>query len=424
MADVDDPVARLDTYIASDSDWIDLDLTVSTDAGQTVVAPGEVQRRWEDGGRPHARFTASRVLDFYSVLSARYAVTTSRWGEVAIEILHHPDHRWNLERMAAGAQAALAFCSERFGPYPYRTLRIVEFPAYAAYAQAFPATIPFSEGIGFIARVDPADPRDIDYPFYVTAHEVAHQWWAHQLIGGAVQGSTMLSESFSQYTALMVMKQALGEPRMRRFLRYELDHYLGGRAGERESEQPLARAEGQQYLHYHKGSLAMYALQDRLGQDLVDRVLGEYIADRRWQDPPYTTTSEFLARLRAAAGEAHQGLIDDLFTRIVFHDNRTTDAWCRRRPDGAYDLTLTVTVRKVVSDGHGVESDVPPDADMDVGALDADGSLMHRERRSVPAGESTVTLVVPRRPAHAGIDPLSILIDREPDDNLAPVTER
>ena len=33
---------------------------------------------------------------------------------------------------------------------------------------SFPSTIPFSESIGFIARI--ADPdEDIDYPFYVTA---------------------------------------------------------------------------------------------------------------------------------------------------------------------------------------------------------------------------------------------------------------
>jgi ABC-type cobalamin/Fe3+-siderophores transport system ATPase subunit len=79
----------------------------------------------------------------------------------------------------------------------------------------FPNTIPYSEAIGFIARVDPNDPDDIDYPYYVTAHEVAHQWWAHQVIGGNVQGATMLSETLAQYSALMVMKQKFGGDQMR-----------------------------------------------------------------------------------------------------------------------------------------------------------------------------------------------------------------
>ena len=42
------------------------------------------------------------------------------------------------------------------------------------------------------------DPDDIDYVYYVTAHEVAHQWWAHQVIGARVQGATMLDETFAR----------------------------------------------------------------------------------------------------------------------------------------------------------------------------------------------------------------------------------
>lgn len=54
---------------------------------------------------------------------------------------------------------------------------ILEFPGYADFAQAFPNTIPYSETLGFVAdlRGD-----SLDYVFYTTAHEVAHQWWGHQ----------------------------------------------------------------------------------------------------------------------------------------------------------------------------------------------------------------------------------------------------
>ena len=41
----------------------------------------------------------------------------------------------------------------------------------------------------------------------------------------------MLSESLAQYSSLMVMKQQATAPtQMRRFLKYELDRYLAGRA--------------------------------------------------------------------------------------------------------------------------------------------------------------------------------------------------
>src|SRR5204862_2016083 len=144
-------------------------------------------------------------------------------------------------RMIDAVKKSLEYYSANFGPYQYHQLRIVEFPRYAAFAQSLPNTIPFSESIGFIARVE--GPDDVDYPFYVTAHEVAHQWWAHQLIGANVQGSTLLSESLAQYSALMVQEKEYGRDKMRRFLKYGLDRYLGDRGGERGQETPLVRAE-------------------------------------------------------------------------------------------------------------------------------------------------------------------------------------
>ena len=86
---------------------------------------------------------------------------------------------------------------------------------------------------------------DIDYPYYVTAHELAHQWWGHQVAGGNVQGGTMLVETLAQYSALMVMKQKYGEAKMQRFLQYELDRYLLGRSTEQKKELPLSRVENQ-----------------------------------------------------------------------------------------------------------------------------------------------------------------------------------
>ena len=141
--------------------------------------------------------------------------------------------------MIAATKAGLDYFTTAFGPYQHQQFRIIEFPRYAAFAQSFPNTIPYSEGIGFIARVRPDDPEDIDYPYYVTAHELAHQWWGHQVPGGNVQGETMLVETLAQYSALMVMKRKYGEAKMQRFLRYELDRYLLGRSTEQKKELPL-----------------------------------------------------------------------------------------------------------------------------------------------------------------------------------------
>ena len=52
------------------------------------------------------------------------------------------------------------------------------------------------------AIADLTDKDSIDYVFYVTAHEMAHQWWGHQVIGADVQGQTMLMESMSKVLRL------------------------------------------------------------------------------------------------------------------------------------------------------------------------------------------------------------------------------
>ena len=86
---------------------------------------------------------------------------------------------------------------------------------------------------------------------------MAHQYWAHQVVGADMQGGTLSSETLAQYSALMVMKKRFGPDQIRRFLKYELDSYLSNRKSEAVEELPLMRVENQGYIHYRKGSLAM-----------------------------------------------------------------------------------------------------------------------------------------------------------------------
>ena len=151
---------------------------------------------------------------------------------------------------------SLDYYVANFGPYYHKQVRIIEFPRYASFAQAFPGTMPYSESIGFIAKIE--DEEDIDMVFYVVAHEMAHQYWAHQVVGAEMQGATMLSETFAQYSALMVMEKEYGRDAMKKFLKYEMDDYLRDRGSERLKELPLMKVENQGYVHYNKGSLVMY----------------------------------------------------------------------------------------------------------------------------------------------------------------------
>jgi aminopeptidase N len=355
------------------------------------------------------------------VQSARYAVKHDWWQDVGIEIYYHPGHEYNLDRINKGAKDALEYYTKNFSPYQHKILRVVEFPRYEAYAQSFPNTIPFSESLGFIAKVDDKNPKDIDYPFYVTAHEVAHQWWAHQLVGGNTRGATVLSETLSEYSALMVMKKQFGPDKMRRFLRYDLNHYLMGRAIENKKELPLADNENQDYIHYRKGSLAMYLLQDILGEDKINAVLKDLLAQYAYHNAPYPSVTVLVDGLRKITPPDQAYLIDDLFNAIVLYDNRALSASARKRPDGKYEVTLKVHASKLRADELGAEKEVPLRDLIDVGIDDKDGNSLLRERKLITQKESTYSLVTSGRPAKAGIDPDNKLIDRKPDDNMIPV---
>jgi aminopeptidase N len=180
------------------------------------IAPGYLQKEWRENGRRYFHYkTEAPILSFWSYLSARYEVRRGQWKDVPIEVYYHPSHPYNVDRMIDGVKKSLTYFTEHFSPCQHRQVRILEFPRYERFAQSFPNTIPFSESIGFIASLE--DPEDIDYVFYVTAHEIAHQWWAHQVIGGDVQGATV-------YTTAMELVERLraAAPEERRSLIHDL----------------------------------------------------------------------------------------------------------------------------------------------------------------------------------------------------------
>jgi hypothetical protein len=421
MPKLEDDAARMSNGFAS-ADWINLDTTVSTSADQIALAPGYLQRDWVDKGRHYYHYkTDAPILPYFCYLSARWQIKRGEWHGIPIEIYYDAQHGYNVRRMIEATQKSLDYYTQNFSPYQFRQVRILEFPGYSQFAQSFSNTIPFSESIGFIA--DLRDPENIDYVMYVTAHEMAHQWWAHQVIGGNVQGQNMLAESMSQYSALMVMEKEYGPTKMRKFLKYELDRYLRGRGGELVEELPLMRVENQPYIHYSKGSLVFYRLKDEIGEENLNRALAKFVHDKAFQRPPYTTTKEFLEYVRAVTPPEKQSLITDLFERIVFYDDRVLDATAKKRPDGKYDVKIHYTAAKFETDGKGAEKPLPVDDWMDVGVFskrkDPDGERppLEVEKQHITASEGTITLVVDEEPAEAGVDVYNKLIDRVPDDN-------
>ncbi len=424
MHKLEDEAARQNTYISDNADWIDFKTSICTEPDQIALAPGYLQREYNKDGRRCFSYAMDRpMLNFYAYLSARWQVKKATYNNIPIEVYYDAKHPYNVDRMIESVQKSLGYFEANFSPYQHKQVRIIEFPGYAAFAQAFANTIPYSEDIGFIADLRKVEA--IDYVFYVTAHEIAHQWWAHQVIGADVQGSTVLSESLSQYSALMVMEKQYGREKMRKFLKYELDGYLTNRSGEVVEELPLYRNENQGYIHYRKGSLVFYRLREDMGEAALNRALSKFIADHAFKGAPYPRSVDLIGYLRAEAGPEVQPLITDLFEKISFYDNRVLQADAVKQADGQYLVTIKAQASKRYSDGIGKETDAPLDDSIEVGVYAGSGDqqrTLHLRRERITTANPEFKVVVAELPTEVGFDPDNKLIDKVSRDNRKSIT--
>ncbi|MEP3029717.1 MAG: M1 family aminopeptidase [Erythrobacter sp.] len=428
-ASLEDQSARERNYVGN-VDWVNSDITISTSADQVPIAPGSKVSDTVEGDRRIARFQSTApILGFFSIQSAEYEIATREAEGVELQVYYDARHTYNVDRMLDAMEVSLGYYRAKFGPYQFDHARIIEFPGYASFAQAFAGTMPYSESIGFLANL--ADPGEIDYVSYVTAHEVAHQYWAHQLISADMQGGTVLVETLAQYSALMVMKEIHGEDQIRRFLKFELDNYLSSRGGEALEELPLERVENQAYIHYRKGAVVVYLLQDRLGEERVNEMLAGLLDRYRFQSQPYASSSDLVEGFYSLArNEEERDLVRDLMQRITVYDLKAEEAVVKELPDGQFETTITVAAAKYYADGEGIETEADLRDQIEIGLFTerpggevfAAENVILMERRQIASGEQEIVVVTGSRPSFVGIDPYNKYVDRNSDDNVVEVS--
>lgn len=440
-----DSTALGNTYISKDSDWIDFEATVSTSENQIAIAPGYLQKEWVENGRRYFHYKMdSKILNFYAFNSAEYEVKTDKWKDVNLEIYYHKGHDYNLESMMDGMKASLEYNTENFSPYQHKQLRIIEFPS-GGFAQSFPNTIPFGGDTGFISEVDDSEDGGLNYMYAITVHEVAHQWWAHQVIGADVLGATMLSESLSEYVSLKVLEKELGKSQMRKFLKKSLDDYLFQRTFERKRENPLMYNDGQGYIRYQKGSLVFYALSDYIGEDVLNSALKTYVEKVKFQEPPYTTSIDMVNHIKAITPDSLQYVIKDMFETITVYDNRIKSATATELDNGKYKVDIEFDVSKYRNDEKGKQLFSEKGRDsisylpegktkpilslqlqdyIDIGVFaenEVDGKMKEKElylkKHKITAINNKISITVDEKPVEVGVDPYNKLIDRNSADN-------
>ena len=230
------------------------------------------------------QFTAGPAREFTLVIDDDYQSLSADANGTTVTIFTGPAEAGSetaiaRERTLAVAVEALAVYGDRFGPYPYVELDLVETRLIDAFAVSWGGII-FLDGstlLGEYAANNPAGSAT------VIAHEVAHLWWG-AAIGSNSNDHTFVNEGLATLSSMVFQEErGDGEVVAAEFETWVVapSRLLLGRGDTivdeplREGQDPTLRA----WAFYAKAALAFSALRQEIGDEAFFAALRAY-ADR------------------------------------------------------------------------------------------------------------------------------------------------
>ncbi|ACU62664.1 ABC transporter permease/M1 family aminopeptidase [Chitinophaga pinensis] len=425
--EVSDSITRrkhgMPSYVAllsTDSNYhrINYEATISVPAGQQVVTIGQLQNNWQEKGRSYFHYKTVTPVNFMFALSAgEYAVKREQYKGINYAVYYHPAHTANINAMLQAMKDAIDYGTTHFSAYPHQTLTLAEIPQYKGAATAYPGVIFSAENLNFKSNF--SDSNTINYAYGTTVHEVAHQWWANLLTPADQPGRAFLTETLAQYTEAMVLEQHGGRPLMRKYLRNDNHLYFAMR-GPNEVEQPLAAAIDQSAVCYQKGTLAMYALKETLGEECVNHALQQLLRQHAWPGQK-AIAQDLLTILRTNASPQEIKTINDWLTKTYIYAQEINVLSCQQQSNGQYKLTVAV---KVIKQDLQTDKEIVPDDDIDIAVFDKKQQDWHRNTNPVylkkhhfSKTNSVLTILTDQAPKTVVIDPYCYLPDPVQENN-------
>jgi hypothetical protein len=390
---------------------------VGTAKDEIAVAPGTLLKTWTEGDRRYFHYkTDAPIGGEYSILSGNYVLKESKWNDVAIRIYYHPEHAQNIDRMLRSVKSSLDHFTEQFGPYPYGYMTVVERAGPGGGATADAGIIYYGEQYPLLNPDD--GPNGFDLPYYILAHEMAHQWWGMtRLTPANVEGAGVLIEGLAVYSGMQVLEQSYGDEHLRRYVSYLHSSY--------EMPRSLASASllqaDETFLYYKKGGLAMHTLSRYIGKEKVNGALRSLLQKRQSGVLPVPTTLDLYEELQQITPDSLNYLLNDLFKQNTYWRLKTKQFAIEQTEAGNWQVTMKVQAQKVVVDSTGTENDVAMNDWLEVGIYEEGKGLnkpLYLQMHRIHSGEQTIKVTVPRKPDRGGIDPNNMMIDLRLDDNI------
>jgi ABC-2 type transport system permease protein len=428
-----DPVGMATLRASKSAGIVNMDVTVSTISGETAVAPGKLVAEWTRRGRSYFHYVQSQPGIYYpfGIVSARYSrmkdsVVLNSGKKVAINLFYDPRHAANLSRFMEAYKTGLVYFSNSFGDYPFDEISLAETSVYSPRMASIPTLDAYSERFAFNA--DFTKPWEDDYCYAITAQQLAQQWWRFEVAPNATEGSMVIPEGLSLYSALVMDEKKYGRGNMKNILQDQVGFYLAVRGRSEEREHPLVTAD-QWYEWGGKAGYTLYGLRDLIGEDRLDSALRDFKSAFAFKtEPPYAGSSDLFRYLEKYTPDSMRYYLADTWHKITFYDSKILGVTSGRiGKSGTYKVTLKVNIAKVYSDGKGNYTPAKQMNDyIDIGVFaPIKGNIYGRDethplylqKYRLTAGEHTIVVTVKGKPAYAGIDPYSKLLDRNWGDN-------
>ncbi len=245
----------------------------------TVIATGsEVASAHTAGSITHA-FRSGPARDFFVALSPDLSVTTTQVGDVTVRSYAYARHSTSGAEALVAGKNALAVYSNRFGPYVYRELEIVEAPLIGLLGMEYPGVVLVSD-----ALYTPAEKWRLDI---TTAHEIAHQWW-YGVVGNDILREPWLDEALATFSSGVYVQEIMGQQAFRsQYQEWVARYETGERNGTVGAVTwPVGRFRTSwDYVTtvYYKGAIALQTLRVELGDDAFFGALRRHYEGSRFK---------------------------------------------------------------------------------------------------------------------------------------------
>ncbi len=247
-----------------------------------VAASGQEQ----PGPLGSKRFILNGGRTFALSASTDYQVSTQDAGGVTVLSYYFPLYPGPGQAAAQAAAAAIQMYSQKFGPYPHKTLSIVQ----GDFSDSMEYSALFFHSKNFY---DLHDGTDKSYLVFVAAHETAHQWWFER-VGSDQFREPWLDEALATYSERLYY-EATNPPVITEIWSYaRIDQYKP----EGFIDYPVTGFPG--YVAYEtgaykRGAMFLHALRERIGDEAFFAFLAEYASE---MDGKRATSADFFRILR------------------------------------------------------------------------------------------------------------------------------